>query len=315
MYEYETITERVEKVNEEDLNNSLKELSGKKFFIAGAGTIGTALAKKLANYDIHLYIADMHEEQLAYLKDYFDSIRYNKYTLFLADLKIEKYVSDIFSTYDDIDYIINTAAYKHVVFCEDNAEIAFDNNISVTQNLLKQKPKRLNILISSDKAVDPINTMGMTKRTCELLYLKSDNTKIIRFGNVYASSGSLVPRVARGIDLGVVKITGEHTKRYFMTMNEAVYLIIKAINSNKVLNILDMGEQLNIKKIIEKMVLVSGKKVQINNIGMLPGEKIEEKLTYDKLITIDQIREELNKYNDPLLYFTNLDKFDWDVLE
>ena len=206
-----------------------------------------------------------------------------------------------------IDTIYHTAAYKHVPLVEENILSALKNNIFGTENLVKLAYKNLVknfILISSDKAVRPTNIMGASKRVAELicqsLYNNQKNTKftIVRFGNVIGSSGSVIPLFKKQIkNGGPITVTHKDVERYFMTINEAVGLVIQssALSEGKDIFILDMGKPVKILELAFRMARLMGynptlDKIQNNGFnssirikitGLRSGEKLFEELFID----------------------------------
>lgn len=292
-YSYEKVMGRRERPI--DMNLYKDRLKGKKILVAGVGSIGAELVKLLANCDVELHIIDISEIALCDIKDYLTPQGFKKFKLYLVDLKeLQMFPKEIL--YGEFDYVINAAAYKHVIFCEDNKEMARKNNLGIANNLLHISAKE-HLLISSDKAVHPSNYMGMTKRLCEFKYLAQPNTKIVRFGNVYGSSGSLIPRLLHCAKSGKVYLTDRNVTRYFMTIPEACFLIIDSLlNSQKKINILDMGDPIKVETIIKRFVDIyekenTGKKLDIVEIGLFKGEKLHEELEYPKKLPLRVIQD------------------------
>ena len=192
------------------------------------------------------------------------------------------------------DIVFHVAAHKHVPLMEENPLEAFRVNTLGTINLVelsrKMKVKHF-VFISTDKAVNPTSVMGLTKRISELYIMTqdTDDTKfsIVRFGNVLGSRGSVVEKFRRQIEKGgPVTVTDPRMKRYFMSIPEAVSLILQSLlySSGNDLFILDMGEQIPIVKLAETMIMLSGfvphQDIKIVYTGVRPGEKMYEELTY-----------------------------------
>ena len=182
---------------------------------------------------------------------------------------------------------------KHVPLMENNPEEAIKNNIFGTKNVaeccLKYKLESV-VLISTDKAVNPTNVMGATKRICEMIFQKysekSSDTKFIavRFGNVLGSNGSVIPIFSKLIEEGKnLTLTHKDIIRYFMTIPEAAQLVIEAATIGKggEILILDMGEPVKIYDLAKNMIKLSGSTVGIDIVGLRPGEKLFEELLYD----------------------------------
>jgi FlaA1/EpsC-like NDP-sugar epimerase len=210
------------------------------------------------------------------------------------------------------DYVFHAAAYKHVPLLEPLARIAIENNIFgtkiVAEAAIKNQAKRF-ILVSTDKAVNPENVMGATKRVAEMLcqhFNKKSQTQftIVRFGNVLGSTGSVIPlfreQIASG---GPVTVTHPEMERYFMTITEAAQLIIQTVTLDypSALYVLDMGEPIKIQYLAEQMIKLSGHvpnvDIKISYTGLRPGEKMHEELFYprenvhrfeqDKILRVD----------------------------
>jgi FlaA1/EpsC-like NDP-sugar epimerase len=202
----------------------------------------------------------------------------------VGDVSDKKIVDMIFKKYK-IDYIFNAAAYKHVDTLEDenNSYSVIKNNILCTINLCKKAKKVKSMIhISSDKAVNPINNMGYTKLWCERIvqhYSKKykNKFKIVRFGNIYNSSGSFIETMNWQLQNNLpITITDIKMRRHFMTVQDAGNLILSVIDFEQTDStyILDMGEENNIVDLIPK-------NYPYVIIGLRPGEKIKEQLVYD----------------------------------
>ncbi|MDR0908216.1 MAG: polysaccharide biosynthesis protein, partial [Spirochaetaceae bacterium] len=209
----------------------------------------------------------------------------------IGDLKDADYMDYIIEK-TRVDVIFHAAAYKHVPMTEENPVAAIENNFFGTINLVnaakKNHVKRL-VLITTDKAVEPVSIYGVSKKLCEEVVLDSNggdtNFMVVRFGNVLGSRGSIVPlfrqQILKG---GPVTVTSPEMRRYFMTIPEACSLVLKAggVGKNGKLYLLDMGEPIRISDMAEQMIRFYGFEpnvdIQINYIGLRPGERVDESL-------------------------------------
>jgi FlaA1/EpsC-like NDP-sugar epimerase len=218
-----------------------------------------------------------------------------QFSLHLVDVKDAVAINEIMQRYH-FDMLFHAAAYKHVPMLEFQTRTAISNNVLGTfclaESALKHHIKKF-ILVSTDKAVNPTNVMGATKRAAEILcqyFNENATTKFItvRFGNVLGSAGSVVPRFAEQIkNGGPVTVTHPDMTRYFMTIPEATQLILQAtsMGNGGEIFVLDMGEPIKIKYLAEQMIILAGlqigKDIEIKYIGLRPGEKLFEELFYD----------------------------------
>ncbi|MPM65816.1 UDP-N-acetyl-alpha-D-glucosamine C6 dehydratase [bioreactor metagenome] len=225
----------------------------------------------------------------------------------IASVRDKNKLEQIFST-RNIDIVFHAAAHKHVPLMEHNPEEAIKNNIMGTYNTAcmadKYKADKF-VLISTDKAVNPTNVMGATKRICEMIiqvFNQRSTTDFVavRFGNVLGSNGSVIPLFMDQIRTGgPVTVTHEEITRYFMTIPEAVQLVLRAakIATGGEIFVLDMGEPVKIKDLAYNLIRLAGlvpdKDIKITYTGLRPGEKLYEEL----LITekSGQTRTEIDK--------------------
>jgi FlaA1/EpsC-like NDP-sugar epimerase len=209
----------------------------------------------------------------------------------ISDIRNNKKIRDVFTKYDPT-IIFHCAAYKHVPIMETNFLEALENNVIgtriVAEQAINHSVKRF-VFISTDKAVNPINAMGKSKALAEMVIqsMKSEFTHfcIVRFGNVIGSNGSVIPIFKRQIEKGLpITITHKGMMRYFMTISNAVGLVIKAgeLGKDGEIFVLDMGEQISIQKLAENMIKESNKEIPIVYIGVRPGEKLKEELFWEQ---------------------------------
>lgn len=268
----------------------------KIFLITGAGgSIGKYIAKELINLGVKsIKFLDYSEENLHHLRLELLHFENCQKEFILFDIKDE----NIHKVVGEVDVIFHCAANKHVPIVEENKYTAYLTNVVGllnTTEALKRKDREF-VFISTDKAVKPVNFMGLTKRMGELITLsyKDDYRKsiVVRFGNVFGTSGSLIPTVIKQINMyNKVFLTSPDVKRFFMMPDEAAKLIISSlqIDSGKIA-VLDMGEQIKIIEIIQKIIQVVAhtRKIDIEIIGLRKGEKIEEELFFDFEKIIDK---------------------------
>lgn len=278
-----------------DLNQVREYLQGKTIMVTGAaGSIGSELVKQSLKLNPEKVICiDRSENSLFYLdNDLKQTFDRDSYQIVVADILDLPKMRFLLNTYRP-EVVFHAAAYKHVPLMEYHPEEAVRNNILGTANLVQlceQNGVEKFVLISTDKAVNPTSVMGATKRVAELVlqsYSAKSNMKLatVRFGNVLASYGSVIPlfqkQIAKG---GPITITHPDMKRFFMTIPEAVKLIFQATkmsNGNDIF-VLDMGEPIRIVDIARRLIKLSGfepdKDIKIEYVGLRPGEKLWEEL-------------------------------------
>ena len=265
----------------------------------GAGSIGSEIVRKVASYHpSKLVVVDqaetpLHEIQLE-MNEKFPEIDFE---FILADITNKKRLESIFTKFN-FDLVYHAAAYKHVPMIENNPHEAVWVNILGTKNLAKlsvQNKVKTFVMVSTDKAVNPTNVMGASKRSAELLvqslqFLPENKTKFIttRFGNVLGSNGSVIPLFKKQIEAGgPITITHPDIVRYFMTISEACELVLQASTMGKggEIFVFDMGEPVKIKDLAIKMIKLSGKEpekdILLKYTGLRPGEKLYEELLSD----------------------------------
>ena len=304
-----------------------KQLKNKVVLITGAaGSIGSEIARQIIAFKPQkVIILDQAETPLHHLQLEFDKmVVHSKIITVLCDVRNKEALSQVFMTYKP-QVVFHAAAYKHVPLMEANPAQAIFVNVLGTKNttdLALEFGVESFVMVSTDKAVNPSNVMGASKRIAEkyvqsLYFKESDNernkTKFIttRFGNVLGSNGSVVPlftqQIANG---GPITITHPDIIRYFMTIPEACQLVLEAgaIGKGGEIFIFDMGKPVKIIDLANKMIRLAGlipnKDIQIKIVGLRPGEKLYEELLndtsktlpthHDKIMIAEEIREDHN---------------------
>lgn len=261
--------------------------------IAGAGgTIGSTIVNRIEAKQI--IAIDISEYAIYKLQRSNNS---ENIKFIVGDISDLKFVNMIFNKYK-IDYVFNAAAYKHVdkLQEDDNTYSVIKNNILSVLNLCKHIDKIKTLIhISSDKAVNPINNMGYTKLWCERIVQQYDNCKIVRFGNVYGSSGSFIETLKWQLENQLpITITDKNMKRYFMTVDDAVSLIldIGGVEYTNATYILDMGKEIPIVDIVNELNYNNS---PITYIGIRSGEKLNEELVCDYEVIENTIHPMIKK--------------------
>ena len=264
------------------------------FVTGGGGSIGSELINQIAKYNPKKIINIEINENASYLMELELKRKYPylDYKTEIASVRDLDKLDMLFNKYKP-EILFHAAAHKHVPLMENNPEEAIKNNIFGTKNVaeccFKYKLESV-VLISTDKAVNPTNVMGATKRVCEMIFQKysekDSNTKFmaVRFGNVLGSNGSVIPIFSKLIEEGKnLTLTHKDIIRYFMTIPEAAQLVIEAATIGKggEILILDMGEPVKIYDLAKNMIKLSGSNVGIDIVGLRPGEKLFEELLYD----------------------------------
>jgi FlaA1/EpsC-like NDP-sugar epimerase len=268
-------------------------IKGKKVLVTGAaGSIGSRLVKLIAqNLNPALVICvDWWENGIFFLEQDLKNI--NNVVYKIADIKNEKKLDQIFTEFKP-DIVFNAAAYKHVPLMQSNPVEAFNNNVWGSLNLMQMAIKhecQNFVYVSTDKAVNPVSVMGTTKRIGEMLLeslgIKESKTKLtaVRFGNVIQSNGSVLEIFKRQIDKGEpLTVTHKDVTRYFMTIEEASQLIIQSalLGKSGEIFLLDMGEPIKILDLAKSIIKLSNQPIKIKIIGLRPGEKIFEELSFN----------------------------------
>ena len=304
-----------------------KNITNKTVLVTGAGgSIGSELCRQIIFLKpTALILYEMNELALYTIDKELSKLNVGKFNIYplLGSVNNKLRLKNLFKRFK-VDTIYHAAAYKHVPMVEFNNTEGIENNIFGTLNCavsaIESGVKNF-VLISTDKAVRPTNTMGATKRVAELiLQAFSTNQNIttfsmVRFGNVLGSSGSVIPLFKKQIlDGGPITVTDKNIIRYFMTVNEAVELTIQAgaMGTGGDVFVLDMGKPVKIKELAEKLIRLSGLKVkdeispegdiEIKYTGLRAGEKL-----YEELLIGDNVSETEN----PLIMRAKEDMFDW----
>ena len=284
-----------------------KQLRGKRILVTGAGgSIGSEICRQVSSFSPKELIILGHGENSIYqlnmelLGKYAEHFRI---TPVIADVQDRKRIFEVMKKYRP-DVVYHAAAHKHVPLMEINPREAVKNNILGTRNVAEAanhaKVKTF-VMISTDKAVNPPNIMGATKRLCEMIVqdmaTKSDSTKYVavRFGNVLGSRGSVIPlfkkQIAKG---GPITVTHPDIVRYFMTIPEAAQLVIQAgsLARGGEIFVLDMGKPVRIVDLAKNLIRLSGYSeddIEIKFTGLRPGEKMYEELLNEGEINPKQI--------------------------
>lgn len=262
----------------------------------GAGSIGSELCRQALEYGCrHLIIYDHHENGMfEFNEELKKKYERGRYSLEMGSVRDRSKLREVMEYYKP-DVVFHAAAYKHVPMMEISADESVKNNVFGTKNVFEQCNEsgvKKFILISTDKAINPANIMGATKRVAELCLQNASKTfktqlAAVRFGNVLGSSGSVIPTFIRQInDGGPVTVTDKNMKRYFMTIPEAVRLVLQAgaLASGGEVFVLDMGEPVYIYDLARDLIRMSGlipeKDIEIKISGLRPGEKLFEELQY-----------------------------------
>ncbi len=286
----------------------------------GGGSIGSELCRQLAKASPKkIIVLDIYENSAYDLQQEL-KMQYGS----ALDLRVEicsitnaRALARVFNEYHP-DIVINAAAHKHVPLMETNCIEAVENNVFGTLNLVvlceQFKTERF-MMVSTDKAVNPTNVMGATKRMCEMIVQAASTHGTVkysttRFGNVLGSAGSVIPLFKRQIAQGgPVTVTDRRIIRYFMTIPEASQLVLQsgAMAKNGELFVLDMGEPVKILDLAENLIRLSGAKgIEIVETGLREGEKLYEEL----LVKTD----ELDKTENKLIFIERETPPDWDTV-
>lgn len=314
------------------------QIKGKTILITGAaGSIGSEIVWQVCAFQpAKILLVDQAETPLHHLSIEIGSIDpATSVQTIIADIRNFDAIESIFKTYKP-DIVYHAAAYKHVPLMEDNPSQAVFTNILGTRNIadlsVKYNVERF-VMVSTDKAVNPSNVMGASKRIAEKyvqslnLYLNNtgeNHTKFIttRFGNVLGSNGSVVPLFTKQIENGgPITITHPEIIRYFMTIPEACQLVLEAgaMGNGGELFIFDMGKPVKIIDLAYKMIRLAGlrpeKDIKIEVVGLRPGEKLYEELLNDSSKALPTHHEKIMIAKDTTANFTEIEKLVKELVE
>ncbi|MBO7481163.1 MAG: polysaccharide biosynthesis protein [Bacteroidales bacterium] len=299
----EDLLERPEiHIDSDDMNRNLR---GKVIMVTGAaGSIGSEIVRQLTRFSPKQIIlfdcaeSPLYDIELEIREDY----RFNSIAIVIGDVRDKVLVEQVFSKYNP-EIVYHAAAYKHVPMMENHPSEAVITNV-MGSKILADTAVRHHVgkfvMISTDKAVNPTNVMGASKRIAEIYTQSLNNVENVttqfittRFGNVLGSNGSVIPRFRKQIEAGgPITVTDPEITRFFMTIPEACQLVLIAGNMGKggEIFIFDMGQPVKIAKLAEKMIMLSGLKagidIDIKYTGLRPGEKLYEELLATKENTI-----------------------------
>ena len=335
---------RIREINVEDLlerapivldNELIKsDIVGKVILVTGGGgSIGSELCRQILKYSPEkLIIFDIYENTTYEVQNELnETYPESSIEVLIGSIRDKKRLEEVFEKYRP-NIVFHAAAHKHVPLMEDSPREAIKNNVFGTYNTALCAEKygvSKFVMISTDKAVNPTNVMGATKRMCEMIVQtlqKNGKTEFVavRFGNVLGSHGSVIPLFKKQIDEGgPITVTHPEITRFFMTIPEAAQLVLQAASYAKggEIFVLDMGNPVKIYDLARKMINISGlvpdKDIEIKFTGLRPGEKLYEELllseegiqktTHSKIfvgkptdMTIDDLEQKLSALNDAL---------------
>jgi len=280
------------------------QLKGKTILITGAaGSIGSELARQCSKFSPKkIYLLDQAESPLYDLElEFSDRLIKPPFEVIMADVRNFDRMKNVYTTFKP-HIVFHAAAYKHVPMMENNPSESILTNILGTKtvaDLAHEHGVERFVFVSTDKAVNPTNVMGASKRIAEIYIQslgKNSNTKFIttRFGNVLGSNGSVIPRFKKQIEHGgPITITHPEITRYFMTIPEASQLVLEAasMGNGGEIFVFDMGESVKIVDLARKMILLlgmkEGKDISIVYTGLRPGEKLYEELLANNENTLE----------------------------
>ena len=299
-----------------------EQIEGRSVMVTGAaGSIGTELCAQLLEYDpASLVCVDQNENGMFFLQLAHQMHRNSSKVIYcVADVCNDSRMSALFREHHP-QLVFHASSYKHVPMMEVNVEEAVQNNVFSLLELLSLAEAagcESFVMISSDKAVNPTSVMGTTKRICELILASRPSGGMrcvsVRFGNVLGSNGSVVPILQEQIRQDSdITITHPEIRRYFMTIHEAVSLVLQAftVGEHGDLLVLDMGQSIRILDLAHRLIRLNGKSVEkakIKIIGLREGEKLTEEMFYDHEESLPTVCEKIIKTRGKIQ--------DWDQLE
>ncbi|CAN5317140.1 nucleoside-diphosphate sugar epimerase/dehydratase [soil metagenome] len=311
------------KLNEENIRQQLR---GKTILITGAaGSIGSEMVRQISGFEPgQLILLDNAESPLHDLQmEFADSKNAAKIEVVIGDVRSKERMENVFKTFRP-QLVYHAAAYKHVPMMENNPSESILTNVlgtKIVADLSVQYNVEKFVMVSTDKAVNPTNVMGASKRIAEIyvqaLNNNNNHTKFIttRFGNVLGSVGSVIPRFRQQIENGgPVTITDPKITRYFMTIPEACRLVLEAgcMGKGGEILIFDMGKSVKIIDLAKKMIQLSGltlgKDIEIVTTGLRPGEKLFEELLNDKENTLPTHHEKIMIAKVPVTDFNKISR-------
>ena len=290
-------------------------ISGRRVLITGAaGSIGSEMARQISACGPEsLILVDINENDLYFLyRELRDGLPHLKIFAEVANIREESRIQRLGSTYRP-HYVFHAAAHKHVPLMEDAPEEAVQNNVFGTWNVARMAERigaERFVLVSTDKAVHPASVMGASKRVAELIVRdigRTSSTRFtaVRFGNVLGSAGSVVPLFKKQIERGgPVTVTHPECTRYFMTISEAVGLVLLAgLGDYGDLCILEMGKPIRIAELASHMITMAGRvpgvDIRIEFTGLRPGEKLTEALLTDEEEKTRVVRHRISVASSP----------------
>jgi len=297
----------------------LSYIKGKRVLVTGGcGSIGSEIVRQLIKFEASsIIVYDNAETPLFYLEQEISKFNKNIHIRYvIGDVRDKNRLNEIFESFMP-NVVFHAAAYKHVPMMESNPIEAIKTNVLGTKNISDVSYHygiEKFVMVSTDKAVNPTNIMGATKRIAEIYtqYLnQKSNTQFIttRFGNVLGSQGSVIPTFIDQINTGgPVSVTHKNVIRYFMTIQEACQLVLQASSIGKggEIYLFDMGEPVKIFDLAKKLISLADDDVGIEIIGLRPGEKLYEELLCNGENTIPTKDPNIMKLNHTELNFKSL---------